>query len=73
MYKWYNVEIPYNTREYIKRVCSFKQQLVDNCIKFEPSAAGEMVNFEIYLDDNGVKTVNEMLDKIVFYDAIMEV
>lgn len=72
-YKWYNIEIPYNTREYINRADRFKEWLADSGIKFEPSAAGNMVHFEIYLDKDGVKDVNSALDRIIFYDAIKEI
>ena len=73
MKKWYNVEIQYNTREAIKRACNFKNALHEMCIKFEASAAGENIHFEILLEEKQVRTVNGLLDQIIFYDAITEV
>ena len=73
MKKWFNVEIPYNTRETMKRACNFKDALHEMCIKFEASAAGENIHFEILLDEKEVGTVNGLLDQIVFCDAITEV
>ena len=71
--KWYNIEVPYSTREYINRADRFKEWLDNNNIKFELSAAGNMVHFEIYLDENCIKDVDRALERIVFYDAINEV
>ena len=71
--KWYNIEVPYSTREYINRAGRFKEWLDNNNIKFELSAAGNMVHFEIYLDENCIKDVDRALERIVFYDAIHEV
>lgn len=71
--KWYNIEVPYSTREAINRAVRFKEWLDNNNIKFELSAAGNMVHFEIYLDENCIKDVDKALERIVFYDAINEV
>lgn len=68
--KWYNVELPYNTRENIKRTDNFRAWLYDENIKHEPSSAGNMVHFEILLSENDVKKVNNALDKIVWFDSI---
>lgn len=70
--KWYNVEIPYNTREAIKRADAFKNWLHENDFTFEPSAAGNMVHFEILMNAADVQKVNAALDKIVWFDAITE-
>lgn len=70
--KWYNVEIPYNTKEAIKRADNFRAWLYDNNIKCEPSACGNMVHFEILLNDTDVSKVNNALDKIVWFDSITE-
>lgn len=68
--KWYNVEIPYNTREAIKRADNFRNWLYDNGIKHEPSACGDFVHFEMLLNFVEVKKVNEALDSLVWFDAI---
>lgn len=68
--KWYNVEIPYNTKESINRADNFKFWLHENGIKFENSACGNMVHFEVFLDSKDLQKVNNALDKIVWFDAI---
>ena len=70
--KWYNVEIPYYSAESISRADSFKNWLHDNDFTFEPSAAGNMVHFEVLMNAADVAKVNNALDKIVWYDAITE-
>ena len=68
--KWYNVEIPYNTRETIKRADNFRTWLYNHNFKHEPSACGELVHFEIYASENDVQAINNALDTIVWFDAI---
>ena len=68
--KWYNVEIPYNTREAIKRADNFKFWLSENGFKCEPSACFEGVHFEILASENDLPKINNALDKIVWYDSI---
>ena len=70
MLKWYNVEIPYNTKETIKRAEKFKDFLHNNGFYFEPSACGNMVHFEIKAAETDLKKLNAALDKIVWFDAI---
>lgn len=70
--KWYNVEIPYYTQETIRRADNFKNWLHDNDFTFEPSAAGNMVHFEVLMNAADVQKVNTALDKIVWPDAITE-
>lgn len=70
--KWYNVEIAYNTVESIKRANNFKNWLHENDFKFEPSAAGSMVHFEVLMNPEDVAKVNQALDEIVWFDAITE-
>ena len=70
--KWYNVEIPYSTRESINRADAFKNWLHKNDFKFEPSACGNIVHFEILMSAADVQKVNTALDEIVWYDAITE-
>ena len=71
MKKYYNIEIAYNTRETINRANNFKTWLYDNNIKHETSAAGEFVHFEILLSSDEVEKVNNALDNIVWFDAII--
>ena len=71
MRKYYNVEIAYNTREMIDRVNNFRTWLYDNDIKHETSAAGDFVHFEILLSSDEVQKVNNALDDIVWFDAII--
>lgn len=68
--KWYNVEIPYNTAEYIRRVNAFREYLYNNDIKHETSAAENMVHFEILLSAEMLESVNNALDEIVWFDSI---
>ena len=71
MRKYYNVEIAYNTREMIDRANNFRAWLYDNNIKYETSAAGDFVHFEILLSKEEVATVNNALDNIVWFDSII--
>ena len=71
MRKYYNVEIAYNTREMIDRVNNFRAWLYDNNIKYETSAAGAFVHFEILLSKEEVAKVNNALDNIVWFDSII--
>ena len=71
--KWYNVEIPYNTREAIRRAENFKVWLTDAFVKYEVSAAGDFLHFEIFTDEQHVRFINKALDNLVFKDAIVEV
>ena len=68
--KWYNVEIPYNTQETIKRADNFRTWLYENNFKHEPSACGNMVHFEILAAEKDLEKINNALDKIVWFDAI---
>jgi hypothetical protein len=68
--KWYNVEIPYNTREYIARVGSFREWLMNHHIKHETSGAGEYVHFEVFTSENMVSMINNALDTLVWFDSI---
>lgn len=71
MRKYYNVEIAYNTRTMIDRINNFRTWLYDNDIKHEISAAGTFIHFEILLSNDEVERVNNALDNIVWYDAII--
>ena len=71
--KWRNVEIPYNTREAIRRAKNFKSWLDGALVKYEVSAAGDFLHFEIFTDEQHVRFINKALDNIVFKDAIVEV
>ena len=68
--KWYNVEIPYNTREYINRTNAFREWLMNHHIKHETSGVDEYVHFEIYASENMIPMVNNALDTLVWFDSI---
>lgn len=68
--KWYNVEIPYNTREYIKRVNSFREWLMNYHIKHETSSAGKYVHFEVFASENMIPMINQALDTLVWFNSI---
>lgn len=68
--KWYNVEIPYNTREYINRTNAFREWLVNHHFKHETSGAGEYVHFEVYASESMVSMINQALDTLVWFDSI---
>ena len=72
--KWYNVEIPYYSRETIKRADNFKAWLHDNSIKFEVSGVSadtlQFAHFEVYATVNQLESINNALDSIVWFDAI---
>lgn len=70
MKKYYSLEIPYITREDIKRAVAFKEWLTDNGISFEISIANNWLHFEILLAPDEVKKANTALDKLVYFDAI---
>lgn len=75
-YKWYNVEIPYYSRETIKRADNFKEWLHDHNFKFETSSVSsdvlQFVHFEIYASPDDLETVDNALDSIVWFDEIKE-
>ena len=69
--KWYNVELPYNTRTMIDRCGEFKLWLCDNDIKHEISGVqGGYVHFEIYASSEQLPSINNALDRIVWFDSI---
>ena len=71
MKKYYNIELAYNTRTMIDRVNDFRTWLYNNDIKHETSAAGAFVHFEILLSADEVARVNNALNSIVWFDAIV--
>lgn len=70
--KWYNVELPYNTKEAIKRVDNFKFWLDENGFKCEPSGCYNMVHLEVLATETDLPKINKALDDIVWFDAITE-
>lgn len=69
--KYYNVEIPANTKEMIHRIETFKCWLYDYSLKFETSGAWDHIHFEIFItDQNILDDVNNALDGLVFFDCI---
>lgn len=71
--KWYNVEIPYNTREDMKRADEFKWWLYCNDFQFETSGCFNMIHFEIFASKNDLIILNDALNQIVWFDAITEI
>ena len=70
--KWYNVEIPYSTREDIKRANNFNFWLHEYNFKHENSACGDMVHIEILASEKDLPRINNALDEIVWFDAITD-
>lgn len=69
--KYYNVEIPANTKTMIVRNENFKSWLYNNNIKFETSGCFECIHYEIYSHNKfEFDAINNALDTIVWYDAI---
>ena len=72
--KWYNVELPYYSKETIERADNFKAWLHDNEIKFEVSGVSadtmQFVHFEVYASTSQFDIINDALDRIVWFDAI---
>lgn len=69
--KYYNVEIPANTCEMLKRIENFKTMLIDNCFTVETSGCFDMVHFEIFIpSETALRYVNKLLNTIVWYDTL---
>ena len=72
--KWYNVELPYYSMETIERTSNFKAWLYNNNIKHETSgvSSGNMqfVHFEVYASESDLSSINDALDRLVWFDAI---
>ena len=63
--KWYNVEL--DSKVQINGHSdsdAFRKFLMDNYIKFETSAAGKMVHFEVYADEDIMRKCNAFLEKL---------
>lgn len=71
--RWYNIEIPYNTREMMRRAENLKECLDTLGYKAETSAAGDHVHFEILASASNAELLNKIIDRVVFYDAISNV
>lgn len=70
--KWYNVELPYNTRNMINRVDAFKWWLTESGFKYETSAVNDYVHFEVLASEKDLPKINKALDGLVWFDAITE-
>lgn len=57
--KWYNVELDKENAEKLKAF------LKSEGIYFEPSSCYNLIHFEIKLDENGIKKVNDFLDTLL--------
>lgn len=68
--KWYNLDLPYNTKEAIRRVEVYREWLINNGYQFEASACGDMVHLEVLMPIEDVPKANEALDRLVWFDAV---
>lgn len=62
MRKWYNVELDSNKGKEFNEL--LKKVDFNDGFKYECSSAGDLIHFELYLDENEVITCNIMLDLI---------
>lgn len=60
MRKWYNVELDSNKGKEFNEL--LKKVDFNDGFKYECSSAGDLIHFELYLDENEVITCNMMLD-----------
>lgn len=60
MRKWYNVELDSNKGKEFNEL--LKKVDFNDGFKYECSSAGDLIHFELYLDENEVMTCNMMLD-----------
>ena len=73
MRQFYNVEIPYCTRNDITKARAFYAYLKENGWQCEVSSADTHLHFEILLYPYEAVRVNKALDEIIYNDAITEV
>lgn len=60
MRKWYNVELDSNKGKEFNEL--LKKVDFNDGFKYECSSSGDLIHFELYLDENEVMTCNMMLD-----------
>lgn len=68
--KWYNVEIPYNTREYRDRTWDFREWLINNHIEYSMCGAYDNAYIEVFASENMIPMINQALDTLVWFDSI---
>ena len=69
--KYFTFEINTETREMLERAERFKEWLIDNNYKTEPSGCFNCVHFEIYIESHErFLKANQAIDKIVYFDAV---
>ena len=67
-----SVEIPYLTREDIRRADDFKFFLDNFGVGFDCSGAGNMIHFSLFVEHEQIPAIDKALDRLVWYDAITE-
>ena len=76
--KYYNVNLPFMTKENIRRAENFKNYLINNNFKnnisfFETGGNYYFLHFKIFINSKKeFDEINKMLNIIVFYDAIIQ-
>lgn len=76
--KYYNINLPFMTRENIRRAENFKNYLINNNFKnnisfFETGGNYYFLHFEIFINsEKEFNEINQMLNIVVFYDSIIQ-
>ena len=76
--KYYNINLPFMTRENIRRAENFKNYLINNNFKnnisfFETGGNYYVLHFEIFINSKKeFDEINKMLNIVVFYDSIIQ-
>ena len=76
--KYYNINLPFMTRENIRRAENFKNYLINNNFKnnisfFETGGNYYFLHFEIFINSKKeFDEINKMLNIVVFYDSIIQ-
>lgn len=76
--KYYNINLPFMTKENIRRAENFKNYLINNNFKnnisfFETGGNYYFLHFEIFINSKKeFDEINKMLNIVVFYDSIIQ-
>lgn len=76
--KYYNINLPFMTKENIRRAENFKNYLINNNFKnnisfFETGGNYYFLHFEIFINsEKEFDEINQMLNIVVFYDSITQ-
>ena len=76
--KYYNINLPFMTRENIRRAENFKNYLINNNFKnnisfFETGGHYYFLHFEIFINSKKeLDEINKILNIVVFYDSIIQ-